>query len=376
MEMIDVLQKLKEITNKSPEVKEAIKSTEAMNPKQQAAIAIAKKEKMKEHCTNFADFLRREGGELGKMDVQDIMQMADKYAQHKIEVSKDEGVDEGMSDIHIGAQEVVGEYTDEDGNLKMPKDQVVRAMEMEKAKASFPKSYEIETAIKMVQDDFDDSGEPKPDMEPAMDAEQLNTNTMENKDKKPVNEAIQISTDSPEEAGMMMQILKLAGVKPVDAKMMGMDEPEHGSEMDPGDMNKQMDVPDDDAMGSMQMGKMRDMMMKPDMEKAEETFANSMGEKDLPKTQDVDTLVNVHSGGLNKRKEQVKKEYPGDNALAVKENTVTEEDLANSLRTQYESFKQAYQEAAKPDYIDLDKDGNKTEPMKKAAKDKEEKEKK
>ena len=31
---------------------------------------------------------------------------------------------------------------------------------------------------------------------------------------------------------------------------------------------------------------------------------------------------------------------------------------------------------AKPDYIDLDKDGNKTEPMKKAAKDKEEKEKK
>ena len=33
------------------------------------------------------------------------------------------------------------------------------------------------------------------------------------------------------------------------------------------------------------------------------------------------------------------------------------------------------QEKAKPDYIDLDKDGNKTEPMKKAAKDKEEKKK-
>ena len=78
----------------------------------------------------------------------------------------------------------------------------------------------------------------------------------------------------------------------------------------------------------------------------------------------------------HQRKEQVKKEYPGDNALAVKEDTITEEDLANSLRTQYESFKQAYQEAAKPDYIDLDKDGNKTEPMKKAAKDKEAKEKK
>ena len=48
MELIDVLQKLREIENKSPEVKEAIKSTEAMNPKQQAAIAIAKKEKKNE----------------------------------------------------------------------------------------------------------------------------------------------------------------------------------------------------------------------------------------------------------------------------------------------------------------------------------------
>ena len=232
--MIDVLKKLQEIKDKSPEVKEAIKSTEAMNPKQQAAVAIAKKEKMKddinEHCSNFADFLKREGGELGKMNVQDIMQMADKYAQHKIEVSKDESVDEGkLKDIMIGAEEIVGEYTDDDGNLKMPKDQVIRAMEMEKAKAPFPKSYEIETAIKMVTDDFDDSGEPKPDMEPAMDAEQLNTSTMENKDKKEIKEAIQIKTDSPEEAGMMMQILKLAGVKPMGADMPDM-EPEHGSD--------------------------------------------------------------------------------------------------------------------------------------------------
>ena len=45
MEMIDVLKKLSEISNKSPEVEKAITSTEAMNPKQQAAIAISKKEK-------------------------------------------------------------------------------------------------------------------------------------------------------------------------------------------------------------------------------------------------------------------------------------------------------------------------------------------
>ena len=142
--------------------------------------------------------------------------------------------------------------------------------------------------------------------------------------------------------------------------------------MDPGELNKQMDAPTDGDV----MAKYKNMVMQPDMEKQEETFANAPdGYKGEPETKDVDTLVNVHSGGLNKRKQQYKKEYPGDNPMAA-EDKITEQDLANSLRTQYESFKQAYQEAAKPDYIDLDKDGNKTEPMKKAAKDKEDKEKK
>ena len=192
------------------------------------------------------------------------------------------------------------------------------------------------------------------------------------KEKETVKEDIQISTDSPEEASMMMQILKLAGVQQVTPDMMGMDKPE----MDPGDMNKKMDVPSDDAMGSMQMAKMRDMMTKPDEEKAEETFANSMGdEKEEPKYQDTDTLVNVHSGGLGAQRKQYRKDYPGDNPMAVKEDTITEEDLANSLRTQYEDFKAQYQEAAKPDFLDMDKDGDKKEPMKKAVKDKEEKSK-
>jgi len=196
--------------------------------------------------------------------------------------------------------------------------------------------------------------------------------------KETVKEDIQISADTPQEAGMMMQILKLAGVQPVDAKMIGADEPEHGSDMDPGAMNKQMDVPGDDAMGSMQMAKMRDMMTAPDEEKAEENFANSMGsEKEEPTYQDTDSLVNKHSGGLNRSKISYKKEYPGDNPMAV-EDKITEEELANSLRTQYESFKETYQKAAetkaKPDFLDMDKDGNKTEPMKKAVKDKEEKE--
>ena len=175
--------------------------------------------------------------------------------------------------------------------------------------------------------------------------------------KETVKEDIKISADTPQEASMMMQILKLAGVQPVDAKMIGATEPEHGSDMDHGG---------DDAMGSMQMAKMRDMMTAPEEEKAAETFANEPEEK----VQDVDSLVNKHSGGLNRQKKTHMRVSPGDNPMAA-EDKITEEELANSLRTQYESFKTAYQEAAKPDFLDMDKDGDKKEPMKKAIKDKE-----
>ena len=190
----------------------------------------------------------------------------------------------------------------------------------------------------------------------------MNLEGKEEMKKETVKESIQISADTPEEAGMMMQILKLAGVQPVDAKMIGAqdDEPKDEPEMNP-----------DDAAGSMDMARMRDIVKKPEDEKQEETFANEPEEK----VSDIDTLVNVHSGGANAQKVQYKKEYPGDNPMAVaKEDKITEEELANSLRAQYESFKSAYQteaKKAKPDFLDMDKDGNKEEPMKKAIKDKE-----
>jgi len=349
----------------------------------------------------------------------------------------------GMSDVHIGAEEVIGQYADEDGNLKMPKADVLRAMAAEKAKAAFPDSYEIETAMKMIDDKFDDNGQAKGDMDmsseqPAQEPEALEGNafaqavqqakaagmkkgdkfkvgdeehTLRDSDfegestrdmttektegkipaglkayqdkkagkedkKETVKESIQISTDSPQEASMMMQLLKLAGVQPVDQAMINQ-EPEAGENPAHGEPGHSCGH-DDDAMGSGEMGRMRDMMTAPAEEKAEETFANSMGdEKEEPKYQDTDTLVNTMSGGLNSQKQQVRKEYPGDNPLAVKEDTITELNLADSLRAQYEGFKAQYQEAAKmdeapkPDFLDMDKDGNKKEPMKKAIKDKE-----
>ena len=372
MEMIDVLKKLEEIAQTRPElVADAVDNVSRTNP----------------------------------AEVQDNAVQTERVG--------------GMSDIHIGAEEVVGEYADEDGNLKMAKQDVLRAMSAEKAKAAFPRSYEIETAMAMVNDKFDDNGEAKADMDmsseqPAQEPEATegnafadavqkakaagmkkgdkfkvgdeehtlrdsdfegeSTRDMTTEDKKQVNEAIQISTDSPQEASMMMQILKLAGVQQVDPSMINQ-EPEHGSDMDPGEMNKQMDVPGDDAMGSMQMAKMRDMMTAPEEEKAEETFANSMGdEKEEPKYQDTDTLVNFHSGGMNRQKKTYPKVASGDNPMAT-EDTVTAESLANSLREQYETFKETYikvaETKAKPDFLDMDKDGDKKEPIKKAIKDKE-----
>ncbi len=180
--------------------------------------------------------------------------------------------------------------------------------------------------------------------------------------KETVKEDIKISADTPQEASMMMQILKLAGVQQVDPAMIGADEPKDEPHAEP-------EMDQDDATGSMDMARMRDLIKNPEDDQKEETFANEPDEK----VSDIDTLVNVHSGGLNRQKKTYPRVSPGDNPMAA-EDKITEEELANSLRTQYESFKSAYQteaKKAKPDFLDMDKDGDKKEPMKKAVKDKE-----
>ena len=486
MEMIDVLKKLQEITDKSPEVAKAVENVKATNPKEVKENAVESEPAITEYKVgSYKDFLASKGIDIYKLKGDEHSKYAQLYKAEKERAHADatthKGTDDhreisrimkhedeptkegGMSDVHIGAQEKVGEFIDADGNLSAPKQDVLQSLEQQRASAPFPESYEIETAIKMVQDDFDDNGQANAEYEPDpedsiphdvdtqmnMDApaeeqpikeapnpkkeamqtlealrdmvmelpitddaktsahtaldqvsddimmdvatdeeataepqEELNTTTKAPEDKKPIKEAVQISTDSPEEAGMMMQILKLAGVKPMGADMPSTEIPTNDpdADADHGEENhdhSQCPVCADDEMGSGEMGRMRDVVTAPDEEKAEETFDN---EPDV-KVQDTDSLVNTHSGGLNKQKQQVRKEYPGDNPLAVKyetaEDKITQENLTNSLRTQYEGFKKSYQEAAKateskakPDFLDMDKDGNKKEPMKKAVSDK------
>jgi len=151
--------------------------------------------------------------------------------------------------------------------------------------------------------------------------------------KDKMNESVVIATDNPEEAAMMMQLLKLAGVQPVSQDMINQTSAEI---------------------------------------KADEDYANTPNEK----YSDIKAAV-PNGTDLNREKGAYIKAAGGDNPMAIKmgESEITEEQLSNSLRSQYESFKQTYQEAAnsKPDFLDMDKDGNKTEPMKKALKDKESK---
>jgi hypothetical protein len=344
MEMIDVMKRLNEISQR--EITEKHGGEHTTTGRSMTKGEMGKREKIvKSMKKDKAGFKKRYG-----KDADAVM-----YATATKQAMKDDkNTNEGMSDINIGAEEAIGDYVNDDGDLKMPKRMVIQDLMDKAKKASMPKSYELETAAKMIDDKFDDDGDQK------YTGEDINTNTMETKDKKDVKEDMHITTDSPQEASMLMQILKMAGLQPVDAKMMGMDkpemEPEHGSQMDPGGLNKQMDTPGDE------MSMYKQMVMKPDMEKAEENFANSekAAERDLPKTLDTDNLVNVQSGGLNRQKQQFRKEHPGDNPMAV-EDKITEQELATSLRTQYESFKQSYQDAAKvaeKQGTDHDKDGD------------------
>ena len=289
MEMIDVLQKLREIAETKPElVKDALENVEKTNPK------TVTEGGMKDYLHDEAEKLSRE---------EFIKKHGESLA--------------GFWDSINGTEEAV--------EGKMP---------------AGLKAYQDKKAGKEEKEDK----------------------------KETVKEDIQISADTPQEAGMMMQILKLAGVKPVDDAMIGA---EPDAEANPPHGEPGHSCSDDDAMGSQEMGRMRDMMTAPADEKAAETFANEPEEK----VSDIDTLVNVHSGGLNRQKKTYPKVASGDNPMAA-EDKITEEELANSLRTQYESFKESYKKAskvaeAKPDFLDMDKDGDKKEPMKKAIKDKE-----
>lgn len=91
-------------------------------------------------------------------------------------------------------------------------------------------------------------------------------------------------------------------------------------------------------------------------EEVEEWDNSPEGSEGDPDYKDHHHMTKDLSGGINRSKKQYKAAQPGDNAMAM-ENI--KEHLYNLLA----------EKKGKPDFLDLDKDGDKKEPMKKAAKD-------
>jgi hypothetical protein len=132
--------------------------------------------------------------------------------------------------------------------------------------------------------------------------------------KAVVKESIQITADTPEEASMMMRMLQMAGVKPLDQDMIN--QPKTASSCDGCDENCECG------------GNKTD-------EAQDGGFASSTTAPDT-KVQDTDTLVNFHSGGLNRQKGTHPKVAGGDNPMQRTES------LSDSLKQQYAEFKANY----------------------------------
>ena len=91
-------------------------------------------------------------------------------------------------------------------------------------------------------------------------------------------------------------------------------------------------------------------------ESADGGFGDATSEPD-EEYGDTNMMIKDLSGGLNKEKKMFKKAQDGDNAMSV-------ESIKDRL------YAALTEKKAKPDFLDVDKDGDKKEPMKKAIADK------
>ena len=161
----------------------------------------------------------------------------------------------------------------------------------------------------------------------------------------PVSMNVSLNASGKDNVEDLMDIVKNANIK-------GNDEPSMPAGPMRMDIDKFRDIVD---------GPKPDMDMEPKMggcgeDVGEAEWDNSPDEE----YKDTKYMTQDLAGGLNGPKPR--------KALRVKDPAL--EDIKAEL------WKSLQEKKAKPDYIDIDKDGNKKEPMKKAVKDKEEKAKK
>ncbi len=173
----------------------------------------------------------------------------------------------------------------------------------------------------------------------------------------PVTVNVSMNASGKEHVADLLDMMKnagLGGAEPVSAKTLSprldmerlagiMDDPKiPGKDEVPGDE----DTTDSSCMDDVDVE-------DTDIEEWENSPDGSEGE---PEYKDHHYMTKDLSGGINRKKKQFKAAQPGDNAMAMEG---IKEHLYNLLA----------EKKGKPDFLDLDKDGDKKEPMKKAAKD-------
>lgn len=173
----------------------------------------------------------------------------------------------------------------------------------------------------------------------------------------PVTMSISLNASGKDHVNDLMNMLKAAGLDnaaPVSPEMMPMRQ----------DMERLRDIVDVPGIGSdkpeMDSDEPEmdaDTLNAPGMSsrKAEEDYTTEPDEKymDLP-----------DGGGINGKKKMFKPAAKGDNPMSVSDEDKMRESIKSSLLLALAEKK------SKPDFLDVDKDGNKKEPMKKALKDK------
>jgi hypothetical protein len=167
--------------------------------------------------------------------------------------------------------------------------------------------------------------------------------TMPEKQGNPVTMSISLNASGKENVDELMALLKGAGLAQPSAPAMGPSEP-----------------PD--------MGALRAMVMKPDMPNmADDEMDVKINDKGQLSKEEWDNSPDEHysdhktmtkdlSGGINRQKKMFKPAAKGDNPMAVES---VKERLWAALN----------EKKSKPDFLDIDKDGDTKEPMKKAAKE-------
>ena len=162
--------------------------------------------------------------------------------------------------------------------------------------------------------------------------------------------SVTMSGDSADEVAQLVKLMSDAGAPeaaPVGAQPVDMPEPV--SVDGPPDMPSKAD---------MMTPKMMD-----DLESEEEVIQDEYANEPDEKYDDHQKMTHDLSGGLNRQKGAYADAEDGDNAMAVEGKL--KEELSKMLKQKMSEKKES-----KPDYIDLDGDGDTKEPMKKAAKDK------